>query len=122
MPVSFSSEGALLVAPMEISTMAEKKKAPAKKAPAKKKAAPKKAAPKAEAANPVGRPKNVVKLTETDLGYEMKNFISSIKSRSSLDGDDIALASLYIAMKQCQASGPTVMASKMQQICDHLNG
>ena len=102
--------------------MAEKKKAPAKKAPAKKKAAPKKAAPKAEAANPVGRPKNVVKLTETDLGYEMKNFISSIKSRSSLDGDDIALASLYIAMKQCQATGPTVMASTMKQICDQLNG
>jgi hypothetical protein len=102
---------------MEISTMAEKKKAPAKK-----KAAPKKAAPKAEAANPVGRPKNVVKLTETDLGYDMRSFVASIKSRSSLDGDDIALAALYIAMMQCQASGPTVMASKMQQICDHLNG
>ena len=54
--------------------MAEKKKAPAKK-----KAAPKKApAPKVEAANPVGRPKNVVKLTETDLSYEMKNFIAVI--------------------------------------------
>jgi hypothetical protein len=102
---------------MEISTMAEKKKAPAKK-----KAAPKKAAPKAEAANPVGRPKNVVKLTESDLSHDMKGFIAAITSRTSLDGDDIAMAALYIAMSQCQASGPTVMASKMQQICDHLNG
>ena len=97
--------------------MAEKKKAPAKK-----KAAPKKAAPKPEAANPVGRPKNVVKLTETDLSYEMKNFIAAITSRTSLDGDDVAMASLYIAMAQCQTIGPSVMASKMQQICDHING
>ncbi len=98
--------------------MAEKKKAPAKK-----KAAPKKApAPKVEAANPVGRPKNVVKLTETDLSYDMKNFIASVTSRTSLDGDDVAMASLYIAMAQCQTIGPSVMASKMQQICDHING
>ena len=106
--------------------MAEKKKAPAKKstpkAAAPKAAAPKAAAPKAEAVNPVGRPKNVVKLTETDLGYDMKNFISSVTSRTSLDGDDVAMASLYIAMAQCQAIGPAVMASKMQQICDHING
>ena len=103
--------------------MAEKKKAPAKKAPAKKKAAPKKApATKVEAVNPVGRPKNVVKLTETDLSHDMKDFIAAITSRTSLDGDDVAMASLYIAMAQCQAAGPTVMASKMQQICDHLNG
>ena len=102
--------------------MAEKKKAPAKKAPAKKKAAPKKAAPKAEAANPVGRPKNVVKLTETDLSHDMKDFIAAITSRTSLDSDGVATASMYIAMAQCQAIGPSVMASKMQQICDHLNG
>ena len=97
--------------------MAEKKKAPAKK-----KAAPKKAAPKAEAANPVGRPKNVVKLTETDLSHDMKDFIAAITSRTSLDSDGVATASMYIAMAQCQAIGPSVMASKMQQICDHLNG
>jgi hypothetical protein len=102
---------------MEISTMAEKKKAPAKK-----KAAPKKAAPKAEAANPVGRPKNVVKLTETDLSHDMKDFIAAITSRTSLDSDGVATASMYIAMAQCQAIGPSVMASKMQQICDHING
>ena len=97
--------------------MAEKKKAPAKK-----KAAPKKAAPKAAAANPGGRPKNVVKLTETALSYDMKNFIASVTSRTSLDGDDVAMASLYIAMAQCQTIGPSVLASKMQQICDHING
>ena len=101
--------------------MAEKKKAPAKKSTPKA-AAPKAAAPKAEAVNPVGRPKNVVKLTETDLSYDMKNFISSVTSRTSLDGDDVAMASLYIAMAQCQAIGPAVMASKMQQICHHING
>jgi hypothetical protein len=102
---------------MEISTMAEKKKAPAKK-----KAAPKAPAPRAEAVNPVGRPKNVVKLTETDLSYDMKNFIAAVTSRTSLDGDDVAMASLYIAMAQCQTIGPSVMASRMQQICDHING
>jgi len=107
---------------MEISTMADKKKAPAKKKAAPKKAPAKKAAPKAEATKPVGRPRNVVKLTETDLSYEMKNFIAAITSRTSLDGDDIAMASMYIAMAQCQSQGPTVMASKMQQICDHING
>ena len=48
MPASFSSEGALLVAPMEISTMADKKKAPAKKKAAPKKAPAKKAAPKVQ--------------------------------------------------------------------------
>ena len=97
--------------------MAEKKKAPAKK-----KAAPKAPAPRAEAVNPVGRPKNVVKLTETDLSYDMKNFIAAVTSRTSLDGDDVAMASLYIAMAQCQTIGPSVMASRMQQICDHING
>jgi len=97
--------------------MAEKKKAPAKK-----KAAPKKApAPKVEAANPVGRPKNVVKLTETDLSYDMKSFISSVTS-ADLTSDDVALAALWLSMKQCQAVGPSVMSSRMRMICDSLNG
>tara|TARA_R110000764_G_scaffold115404_4_gene202420 strand:- start:712 stop:1017 length:306 start_codon:yes stop_codon:yes gene_type:complete len=101
---------------MEISTMAEKKKAPAKK-----KAAPKAPAPRAEAVNPVGRPKNVVKLTETDLSYDMKSFISSVTS-ADLTSDDVALAALWLSMKQCQAVGPSVMSSRMRMICDSLNG
>ena len=91
--------------------MADKKKAPAKKA------APKAAAPKA-----AGRPRNVVKLTEAELTYEMKNFIASITSRTSLDGDDVAVAALHMAMAQCQVTGPSVMASKVQAICDSLRG
>lgn len=98
--------------------MAEKKKAPAKK-----KAAPKKApAPKVEAVNPVGRPKNVVKLTETDLSHDMKNFIASVTSRTSLSSDEVAVAALWLSMKQCQAVGPSVMSSRMRNICDSLNG
>ena len=97
--------------------MAEKKKAPAKK-----KAAPKKApAPKVEAANPVGRPKNVVKLTETEVSHEMKNFISSLTS-FGLTSDDVAVGSLWIAMKECQLVGPQVMASKIAAVCRSLNG
>jgi hypothetical protein len=110
---------------MEMSTMAEKKKAPAKKftpkAAAPKPAAPKAAAPKAEAVNPVGRPKNVVKLTETDLSYDMKNFISSVTS-ANLTSDEVAMAALWLSMKQCQAVGPSVMSSRMRTICDSLNG
>ena len=99
-----------------------KKKGSKPKSKPETKPAPEPVVAKPAAANPVGRPRNVVKLTETDLDYDLKNFIAGVSSRTGLTGDDIALVSLYMAAQQCQASGVTVIAGRMKQMHEHLCG
>lgn len=91
----------------------------APKAPPKAQPAPVAATP---VTNPVGRPRNVVKLTETELSGPIRNFIANVSSRTGMTGDDIARVSLYMAAAQCQVAGPTVTASRMKATLDALDG